>query len=96
LFAILAVIRQSVDNFAIEKASGEIVSLLSAFRKQWEKYTGKMTNLGSKIEAVQKEYEFINSTRKRMLDKQLDKIEELRQQRNIPDAHESIADDEDL
>ena len=37
LFAVLAVIRQAVDNFALEKTSNEILSLLGKFKKNWEK-----------------------------------------------------------
>ncbi|NQU13183.1 MAG: DNA recombination protein RmuC [Desulfobacteraceae bacterium] len=35
LFAVLAVIRQAVGNFALEQTSNEILSLLGAFKKQW-------------------------------------------------------------
>ena len=34
LFAILAVIRQAVDNFTLEQASNEILSLLGGSKKQ--------------------------------------------------------------
>src|SRR5205823_11853370 len=38
LFAILAVIRKAVDNFALEQTSNEILSLLGSFKKQWEEF----------------------------------------------------------
>ena len=38
MFAILSVIRQSMDNFAISKTSGEILEVLGGFEKQWENF----------------------------------------------------------
>ena len=35
LYAILAVMRRSIDTFRLEKASNEILVLLAEFRKQW-------------------------------------------------------------
>lgn len=88
LFAVLAVIRQAVDNFALEKTSNEILSLLGAFKKQWEEFAAKFDLLGKKIGDVVKEYEALTTTRKRQLEKPLNKIEELRNQRGLPVASE--------
>ncbi|MCK7482326.1 MAG: DNA recombination protein RmuC [Candidatus Moduliflexus flocculans] len=38
LFAILAIIRQSLDNFSMEKTAGEILGLVKNFKKEWEKF----------------------------------------------------------
>ena len=38
LFAVLAVIRQSVNNFALERTSNEILSLFGVFKKQWDEF----------------------------------------------------------
>lgn len=86
LFAVLAVIRQAVDNFALERTSNEILSLLGAFKKQWEEFAAKFDLLGKKIGDVVKEYEALTTTRKRQLEKPLNKIEELRNQRGLPVA----------
>ena len=40
LYAVLAVVRQAVDNFRLERTSNEILGLLHDFSLQWEKYTG--------------------------------------------------------
>jgi len=37
LYAILAVIRQAVDNFQLEQTSTEIMNILAEFNKQWSK-----------------------------------------------------------
>ncbi|MFW6147971.1 MAG: DNA recombination protein RmuC [Thermodesulfobacteriota bacterium] len=84
LFAVLAVIRQAVDNFALETTSKEIISLLGVFKKQWDEFTGKLAVLGKRINEVQKEYEVITTTRQRQLDRPLKKIDELRTQRGFP------------
>jgi DNA recombination protein RmuC len=84
LFAVLAVIRQAVDNFALEKTSNEILSLLGVFKKQWDEFTGKLEVLGKRIDDVQKEYELITTTRRRQLERPLQKIDELRTHRGLP------------
>jgi len=89
LFAVLAVIRQAVDNFALEKTSNEILSLFGAFRKQWDEFIKKMDVLGKRIDDVQKEYDALRITRRKQLEKPLIKIESLRTQRQLPVAIES-------
>jgi len=84
LFAVLAVIRKAVDNFALEKTSNEILSLLGVFKKQWDEFTGKLEVLGKRINDVQKEYELISTTRRRQLEKPLQKIDDLRTHRGLP------------
>jgi len=93
LFAVLAVIRQAVDNFALEKTSNEILSLLGSFKKQWGEYVKKMESLGSKINAAQKEFDSLAGTRKNQLERPLNKIELLRQQKGLPviEAEDSSA-----
>lgn len=86
LFAVLAVIRQAVDNFALEQTSNEIISLLGQFKKQWEGYVKSMESLGKKLEGAQKEFDHLTTTRQRQLDKPLNKIEDIRNQRGLPVA----------
>ncbi len=88
LFAVLAVIRQAVDNFALERTSNEILSLLGAFKKQWDEFAAKFDLLGRKIGDVMKEYEALATTRRRQLEKPLNKIEDLRSQYGLPVAAE--------
>ncbi len=83
LFAVLGIIRQSVDNFSLEKTSNEILSLLGTFKSQWEKFLQKLDVVGKKIEDAQKEYYLLSTTRKSQLEKPLNKIDALRQQRGL-------------
>jgi len=92
LFAILAVIRQAVDNFAIENTSKEILSLLGAFGEQWVKFSDQLDKLGKRIGDAQKEYESLITTRRRQLERPLNKIEAIRTQQNLPIDAEFIED----
>ncbi|RLB14709.1 MAG: DNA recombination protein RmuC [Deltaproteobacteria bacterium] len=94
LFAILAVIRQAVDNFALERTSAEILVLLGTFKKQWEAFIKRLENLGRRINEARKEYDAIMTTRRRQLEKPLNRIEELRVDRALPQAQ--VQDEEDL
>jgi DNA recombination protein RmuC len=84
LFAVLAVIRQAVDNFALEKTSNEILSLFGSFKNQWNEFLKKMDLLGKRIADAQKEYEALTTTRRRQLERPLNKIDDLRTQRGLP------------
>ncbi len=86
LYAVLAVIRQAVDNFSLEQTSNEILGLFGAFKKQWEEFLKKLEHLGKQIEGAHDDYESLISTRRRRLDRPLERIEEIRTLRNIPIA----------
>ncbi len=83
LYAILAVIRQAVDNFALERTSNEMLSLFGTFKKQWHEFLKKLEQLGKRLSDAQKEYESLLTTRKRQLEKPLNQIDALRSQRGI-------------
>ncbi len=78
LFAVLAVVRQAVDSFAMEKASSEMLKVIGEFKSQWEKFTEKLEGLGKKIGSIQGDYEALVTTRRRQLEKPLEKLEEIR------------------
>jgi DNA recombination protein RmuC len=86
LFAVLAVIRQAVDNFTLEQTSNEILSLFGAFRKQWGEFKKKLEVVGKRIGDAQKEFDTLTTTRRRMLERPLKKIEDVRTRRNLPPA----------
>jgi DNA recombination protein RmuC len=78
LYAVLAVVRQAVDNFQLERTSSEILGLLSEFSRQWEKYAAQLEKVQQRFESVSKEYSGLMTTRHRALQRPLDKIEHLR------------------
>jgi DNA recombination protein RmuC len=83
LFAVLAVIRQAVDNFSLEQTSNEILTLLSKFKKQWGLFLDKMDNVGKKIDAAQKEFLDLSGTRRNQLERPLNRIDEIRRQKGL-------------
>jgi DNA recombination protein RmuC len=78
LYAVLAVVRQAVDNFRLERTSNEILQLLQEFSLQWEKYATSLDKVQQRFDAVAKEYTALMTTRHRALQRPLDKIESLR------------------
>ena len=70
--------RQSIDTFRLEKASNEILALLAEFRKQWNRYTESMDKVGKRLDDTMRAYTDVVGVRTRQLDRQLDKIEDLR------------------
>jgi DNA recombination protein RmuC len=78
LFAVLAVIRTAVDQFAMEKTANEILAVIAGFRKQWGLFVEQMDKVGKRIEDAQKEFQTLSGVRQRQLERPMAKIEELR------------------
>jgi len=93
LYAVLAVIRQSVENFNLEQTASEILKLLSEFSKQWNAYKDKFRLMGERLDAAKKEYDALVTTRSSMLERPLKKIEELQRQKAL-EVEEKIKLDE--
>jgi DNA recombination protein RmuC len=83
LFATLAVIRQAVDSFALERTSDEILQLLAGFAAQWERFTDAMDKVGRGLATTQRAYDALAGTRRTQLERQLDRIDELRSERGV-------------
>ncbi|MCX6573779.1 MAG: DNA recombination protein RmuC [Candidatus Aminicenantes bacterium] len=96
LFAILAIIRQSLDSFSMEKTAAEILGLVKNFKREWEKFTESMTKMGEKLESARKEFGQMTGARKDKLDKSLQKIEDLRQLQGLGEGPALDADAEVL
>ncbi|HJX31287.1 MAG TPA: DNA recombination protein RmuC [Thermodesulfobacteriota bacterium] len=95
LFAVLAVVRQAVEHFSLEKTSRDILSLLGRFKKQWDEFCNKLETLGKRIEDTQREYGILMTTRRHQLEKPLDKIEFLRTQWGLPVPPEEDGESDD-
>ena len=96
LFAVLAVIRQAVDNFSLEQTSNEILSLLGSFKNQWIKFMQKFETLGKRLDDAQKEYQALTTTRKTQLERPLNKSETLRAQKGLVAVGGQFAEDPEL
>jgi len=65
---------------------------MGAFREQWIKFMDQLDKLGKRIGDAQKEYESLITTRRRQLEKPLNKIEAIRTQQNLPIDVDAIED----
>ncbi len=93
LYAVLAVIRQAVENFNLEKTAAEMIKLLGEFSKQWNAYKDKFRIMGDRLDAARKEYDSLVTTRSNMLERPLKKMDELRKQKAISFEEEMSLDD---
>ncbi len=84
LYAVLAIIRQTIENFALERTASEILKLLAEFSKQWKAYKDKFKVMGDRIDAAKKEYDTLTTTRTNMLERPLKKIDELSAAEALP------------
>jgi DNA recombination protein RmuC len=91
LFAILAIIRQAMDNFSLECTTDDMLQLIGKFNLEWKKFVETMDKVGKKFDETHKEYEALQSTRRRKLEKPLAQIERLRQEKGL-EAAEAEAD----
>jgi DNA recombination protein RmuC len=84
LFAVLGVVRQSVDSFLLERAGDEILDALGCFSDQWGRFSEHVDKLGRQLATAQGTYDELAGTRRRQLEKRLDEIEGIRTRRGLP------------
>jgi DNA recombination protein RmuC len=80
LFAVLAVVRQSTRNFLFERTSHEILDCLTRFTKQWDKFADQVDKVGRHVGSLSTAFDELSGTRRRQLEKELDRIEVLQSQ----------------
>jgi DNA recombination protein RmuC len=95
LFAVLGVIRQAADAMALQQGADEVLDLLAGFTRQWDQFTDRLDALGRNLQTVQNSYEQLNGPRRRQLERQLDKVDDLRHRRGLR-AAPGAPDDEGL
>jgi DNA recombination protein RmuC len=94
LFAVLAVIRQAVDQTRLARTSDEILQCLSAFRQQWTKYADAIDTVEKRFGMAQKSLDDLTGTRRRALERQLERIDDLREARGLPEPAAPLGDGE--
>lgn len=90
LYAVLAVVRQAVDNFRVARTSNEILTRLSAFGKQWSAFVDKMEKLDRSLGVARRDFDELVGTRRRMLERELDRIEDLRRSGEVEPGDDSL------
>ena len=93
LFAVLAVIRQAVDNFQLNRTSHEILQRLQGFEKQWDRFVEQMDKVGRNLKTASNAFEELEGTRRRGVERELERIEVLRRDQ-VPAP--SPADDQSI
>ena len=78
LFAILAVIRQASENFKLAQQTNEILKALGGFNKQWDMFKDQMGKVDRALESSRKAYAELMGTRTSQLDRQVDRVDDLR------------------
>ena len=78
LFAVLAVIRQAVDNFQLSRTSHQILELLQGFEKQWDRFVDQMDKVGRNLKTASNAFDELEGTRRRGVERELEKIEAVR------------------
>ena len=77
LFSVLAIVRQAVDNFRLERRSSEILDFLAQFQDEWTKFSVHLDKTGRQLETFQKSFEALGSTRRNVLERKLRRVDEL-------------------
>ena len=100
LYAILSVIRQGIENFRVEQNAKQILELLAGFKKEWRKFSESMDKMGLRMESAMKEYQELVGVRTRQLDRQLDKIDDVREARGeqaaLPAPSDGVSPSEEM
>jgi DNA recombination protein RmuC len=81
LFSVLAVIRQAVEQTQLQRTSDEILACLAAFESQWGKFADALDKVGRSLDGVRRSWDDLAGTRRRQLERQLDRVGELRSRR---------------
>jgi DNA recombination protein RmuC len=83
LFSVLAVIRQAVEQVQLQRTSDEILACLAAFEQQWGKFTDALDKVGRGLDTVRRGWDDLAGTRRRQLERQLDRVGDLRSRREL-------------
>ncbi len=81
-----------MDNFLLERASDEILTCLTGMSHEWGRFTDQLDKMGRAIESVHKNFEALNGTRRRAVEKRLDEVEGIRQRRGLPELGDEIGE----
>lgn len=81
LFAVLAVVRQAVEQAQLSRTTDEILRGLAAFRAEWARYTEAVELVERRFATAQRGLEELTGPRRRQLERHLDRIDDLRARR---------------
>ena len=86
LFAVLGVIRQAMDTFAVERATEEILDCLASFGEQWERFSAQIDKVDKHLGTLNNSFTDLSGPRRRQLERQLLRIDEVRARTGVEGA----------
>ncbi len=78
LFAVLAVVRQAIDNFRIDQRSHEILAALGALREEFDRWEEPIEKMRRGLASAQRAFDDLSGPRARQFERQIDKLESFR------------------
>ncbi len=74
--AILRMVKQSYENFRVQKNIYNIIGHVKAFEKEFDTFSESFSKVGEKIDSLQKQYDTVSTTRFNQLVKRVDKVKQ--------------------
>ncbi len=90
LFAVLAVIREAVDAFLVERRSDEILAAVASVREQWQKFGDSIDKAHRGLQSAQVALDDLRGPRSRQFERQLDQLEAVRDRRLLTESAEPL------
>ena len=88
LYAVVAVLRQSFDNFHFAQATQEVLKLISNFTAVYDKFKDRFVELGLRLGKAQELYDEIGETSFKRLESAIAKIDKVRHGRESAELAE--------
>ena len=93
LFAVLGVVRQAMDTFAVERQTGEILDALAGFGAQWSKFSEQVDKVEKHLGTLNNSFNDLAGPRRNQLERQLGKLDAIRSRSIDDEVIESSATD---
>ncbi|MHC1716318.1 MAG: DNA recombination protein RmuC [Candidatus Dojkabacteria bacterium] len=74
--AILRMIKQSYENFRVQKNIYNIIGHVKSFEKEFDNFSDSFYKIGDKIDSLQKQYDTVNTTRFNQLVRRIDRVKQ--------------------
>ena len=74
--AILRMVKQSYENFRVQKNIYSIIGHVRAFEKEFDIFSDSFYKIGEKIDGLQKQYDTVSTTRFNQLIRRVDKVKQ--------------------
>jgi DNA recombination protein RmuC len=93
LYAVLAIVRQSFENFHFKEAAQEIMTMIVGFHQDFDKFKSRFEDLGRQLERASGKYQEITEKSYKRLDNRVKKIDDYRKGNALLDPKEASAEE---